>query len=295
MSGDHLSDGRERRWHLPADHLREYASGVLEPPLRWSAEAHLAACGHCREQLNGLVDPTLTATGWARLDAELDAPRPTAVERLLVRAGVADHTARLLAATPLLLRSWLGAVALTLLCAVVAGHATRGSGEPLLLLAAAPLLPLAGVAVSFGPGLDPMYETAVVAPLHTFRLLMLRTVAVLTATTVLGGLASLALPSFGLVALGWLLPGLALTSTGLALMPRLGPVTAPAPVGGGWVALLSAEWLLSSARPLPFTPAGQVAAALLAAVATALLFALRDRFDSSRLPSVFHSAHRRLT
>lgn len=190
-------------WHADDGDLREYAHGTLAAPRLWSVETHLAACADCRAALSAHVPPAEISAGWARLDAELDAPRPGFAESLLIRIGVADHTARLLAATPVLRRSWLGAVALTLLLAVGVGLAA----SPLMLLATAPLLPLAGVAVSFGPGLDPTYEMAVVAPMHTFRLLMVRTVAVLSTTTALSGLASLALPSFGLAALGWLLAG----------------------------------------------------------------------------------------
>jgi hypothetical protein len=265
-------------WHADDGDLREYAHGVLAAPRLWSVETHLAACADCRAALSAHVPSAEIDVGWARLDAELDAPRPGAVESLLIRVGVADHTARLLAATGVLRRSWLGAVVLTLLLAVGVGLAA----SPLMLLATAPLLPLVGVAVSFGPGLDPTYEMAVVAPMHTFRLLMVRTVAVLSTTTALSGLASLALPSYGLAALGWLLPALALTSTGVALTPRLGPVLAPALVGGGWTALVVLSCLPASGTPLPFTAGGQGAAAAIAVVATVLLVAARDRFDSGR-------------
>ncbi|MBZ3905875.1 cupin domain-containing protein [Streptomyces griseiscabiei] len=265
-------------WHADDGDLREYAHGTLAAPRLWSVETHLAACGDCRQALSAHVPRAETDAGWARLDAELDAPRPGFAESLLLRLGVADHTARLLAATPVLRRSWLGAVALTLLLAVGVGLVA----SPLMLLATAPLLPLAGVAVSFGPGLDPTHEMAVVAPMHTFRLLMVRTVAVLSTTTVLSGLASLALPSFGPAALGWLLPALALTATGLALTARLGPVLAPALVGAGWTALVVLSRLAASGTPLPFTAEGQGAAAAVATVATLLLIAARDRFDSGR-------------
>ncbi|MBE4733652.1 MULTISPECIES: zf-HC2 domain-containing protein [Streptomyces] len=265
-------------WHADDGDLREYAHGTLAAPRLWSVETHLAACADCRAALSAHVPPAEISAGWARLDAALDAPRPGPVESLLVRLGVADHTARLLAATPVLRGSWLGAVVLTLLLAVGVGVAA----SPLLLLATAPLLPLAGVAVSFGPALDPTYETAVVAPMHTFRLLMVRTVAVLATTTALSALASLALPSFGLAALGWLLPALALTSTGVALTARLGPVLAPVLVGTGWTALVVLSRLLASGTPLPFTAQGQGAAAGVAVLASALLVAARDRFDSGR-------------
>jgi hypothetical protein len=271
-------------WHVPEADLRAYARGELPAPLLWSADTHLTACAPCRAVLAGVSDPADLDAGWERLDAELDAPRPGFLESLLLRLGIADHTARLLAATPALRRSWLGAVAAVLLLtvAVTAGHGTTGS--PTLFLALAPLLPLAGVALSYGPVLDPTYEMAVVAPMHGFRLLMIRTVAVLGAGLGLNGLATLALPGYGLRALAWLLPALALTATGLALTARLGPVLAPSLVGGGWVALLLAADAVrvGGDGPLaPFTAAGQGVSAAVAVLAAGLLVLLRDRFDLS--------------
>ncbi|MFD7687273.1 zf-HC2 domain-containing protein [Streptomyces sp. NPDC059781] len=269
-------------WHVSEEDLRAYARGGLPAPLLWSADTHLTTCAHCRAVLAGVSDPVALDAGWERLDAELDVPRPGFLESLLLRLGIADHTARLLVATPALRRSWLGAVTAVLLltAAVTAGHGTGGS--PTLFLALAPLLPLAGVALSYGPALDPTYEMAVVAPTHGFRLLMIRTVAVLGAGLGLNGLATLALPGYGLRALAWLLPALALTATGLALTARLGPVLAPSLVGGGWIALLLTA---DAARaggdgPLaPFTAAGQGVSAAVTALAAALLVLLRDRFD----------------
>jgi hypothetical protein len=254
----------------------------LKAPVLWSADAHLTSCARCRGALAEVSDPVVLDAGWDRLDAELDAPRTGLLERLLVRIGVAGHTARLLAATPVLRRSWLGAVVAVLLLSVAAGHAVRGGEFPTLFLALAPLLPLAGVALSYGPALDPTYEMTVVAPMHGFRLLMIRTVAVLAVVLGLNGLATLALPAYGLRGLAWLLPALALTATGLALTPRLGPVLAPSLVGGAWVGLLlTADALRAGADvPLaPFTVAGQGVAAVVAALGAGLLYLLRDRFD----------------
>ncbi|MFB6849303.1 zf-HC2 domain-containing protein [Streptomyces sp. NPDC056373] len=270
-------------WHVSEEELRAYARGELQAPALWSADTHLTSCAECRAVLAEVSDPVALDAGWDRLDAELDAPRKGLLELLLVRAGVAGHTARLLAATPVLRRSWLGAVVAVLLLSVAAsGHAVDGGGFPTLFLALAPLLPLAGVALSYGPVLDPTYEMAVVAPMHGFRLLMIRTVAVLAVVLGLNGLATLALPDYGLRALAWLLPGLALTATGLALMPRLGPVLAPSLVGGAWAGLLLAADVLRAGADVPlapFTVAGQGVAAVVAALAAGLLFLLRDRFD----------------
>ncbi|MEU6571500.1 zf-HC2 domain-containing protein [Streptomyces parvulus] len=268
-------------WHVAEGDLRDYARGELAVPLLWSADAHLTGCAHCRGVLAELSDPAALDAGWERLDAELDAPRPGWFEGLLVRCGVGDGTARLLAATPVLRRSWFGAVAAVLVTTFLVAFSAGAVERPTLFLALAPLLPLAGVAVAYGPVMDPTYEMAVVAPVHGFRLLMIRTVAVLVVALGVNGLASLAMPGYGLTALAWLLPGLALTTAGLALTPRLGPVGGPVAVGAVWVALLvlaSAE--RGAGAPLaPFTAAGQGVSAGLVLVGAGFLFVFRDRFD----------------
>jgi hypothetical protein len=274
--------GRRDAWHVAEDDLRAYARGELAVPALWSADSHLTACARCRGVLAEVGDVAALQAGWERLDAELDAPRPGWFEGLLVRCGVGDGTARLLAATPVLRRSWLGAVVAVLLTTFVVALTAGAAGRPTLFLALAPLLPLAGVALAYGPALDPTYEMAVVSPTHGFRLLMIRTVAVLVMALGVGGLASLALPGHGLLALAWLLPGLALTSTGLALTPRLGPVLAPSAVAGAWVAVLLAADAARAAEDgllAPFTAAGQGVSGVVAAGAAGLLFLVRDRFD----------------
>lgn len=271
-------------WHVPEEDLRAYARGELAAPRLWSADTHLAACDRCRETLAGVSDPIALDAGWERLDAELDAPRPGIFESLLVRVGVADHTARLLAATPVLRRSWFGSVVLVLLMTLGMAHTVD---SPALFLALAPLLPLAGVALSYGPALDPTYEMAVVAPLHGFRLLMIRTVAVLAAGLLLNGLATLALPEYGVRALAWLLPALALTATGLTLTPRLGPVFAPGLVGAAWITLLLVAKETTHGTLAPFTAVGQAVAAAVAVLAVGLLYRARDRFDASSAQGPF--------
>ncbi|MFH8978357.1 zf-HC2 domain-containing protein [Streptomyces sp. NPDC017890] len=280
-----IEDSRRRdAWHPDEDDLRAYARGGLAAPALWSADAHLTACPHCRAVLAEVSDVAALDAGWERLDAELDAPRPGRFEGLLVRCGVGDGTARLLAATPVLRRAWLGAVVAVLLTTFVVALTAGAAGTPTPFLALAPLLPLAGVALAYGPALDPTYEMAVVSPMHGFRLLMIRTLAVLAVALGVNGLATLALPGYGLRALAWLLPGLALTATGLALTPRLGPVLAPSVVAGSWVALLLASDAARAAEdgPLaPFTAAGQGVSGVVAVLGAGLLFLFRDRFDVS--------------
>jgi hypothetical protein len=265
-------------WHVPDDELRRYAERVLAPPLLWSTEAHLAGCAPCRERLTTTAGPDLARAGWERLAAELDAPVPGPIERLLIRVSVPEHTARLLAATPVLRLSWLAAVATTLALTALLAHLAH----PAVFLAVAPLLPVAGVALSFGPRVDPTYEIAVVAPMHTFRLLLLRCVAVVSATTGLSAAASLALPEYGLAAVGWFLPALVLTTLSLALTPRFGPVLAAVAVGVGWVVLVTSTWGVGTAGSALFVPAGQLALALTGGLAALTVARLRRTFETPR-------------
>lgn len=281
-------------WHVAQEELRRYAAGRCTPPWLWSTEAHLAACDLCRERLTEVAGPELIGVGWSRLDAALDAPIPGRVERLLARLGVADHTARLLTATPALRLSWLAAIASALAFSAVAAVLSDRLSSPIVFLALAPLLPLAGIAASFGPRVDPTYEIALVAPLDTFRLLLLRCAAVLTTTSALSAAVALALPRYGLAALGWFLPSLTLTLLSLALTPRLGPVTATTTVAAGWVVVLAATVRPDTGASIVFGFGGQLTSVAASALAAAAVLRLRPRFENAQhFPTIGHRTHRR--
>jgi hypothetical protein len=261
-------------WHLSDDEVRTYAAGSAAAAQRWSVEVHMAGCALCRDRLAAAVAPHVVDSGWARIDAELDAPVPGWVERVLTRFGVPGHVARLLAATPTLRTSWLAALATTAaLMAVLANTA-----HPVVFLVAAPLLPLLGVAASFGPRVDPTFEVTLVAPVDKFRLLLLRCAAVLSVTTALSAAASLALPRYGLPAVGWFLPALTLTLLTLAASPRLGPSRAAVAAGLGWIVLA-----LSPLRSgVVLTAPGQGAIAVTAVCVAVVVVLMRPAFDTSR-------------
>lgn len=272
-------------WHLLDDDLRAYATRTLAAPALWSAEAHLAACGECRERLAAAatVDTGWAVdVGWARLDAALDAPRPGPVERLMVLVGVPEHTARLLAATPALRLSWLLSIAVTATLTAAVAVLT----DPVVFLAVAPLLPLVAVAMSFAPGIDPTYEIAVVAPVRSFRLLLLRCVAVLTATTALSAVASLFIHGYGLRAAGWFLPSLALTVLSLLLSTRLGAGPAAVVIGVGWAAVVAASF----GDRLVFTLAGQVGVAVVGGIAAVALSRQRGTYERYHVPNLMRRA-----
>jgi hypothetical protein len=184
----------------------------------------------------------------------------------------------LLTATPALRASWLTAVALTLALTVVLAQYV----QPVVFLGLTPLLPLLGVAVSFGPGIDPTYETTVVAPFSTFRLLLLRCVAVLATNSLLAAVASLSIAGYGVRILGWFLPSLALTILALLLMPRLGTVPAVAVPALGWLGLIVATGAAHSTDSTLYAPAAQVLIAAAGAIAAVALRRQAAAFDSAR-------------
>ena len=222
-------------WHLDDDLLDTYAEGrPLTPALTASVEAHLERCATCQARLVPVADVPRLDAARAEVVEQLDAPRLTLLERALLRLGVAEDTARLLAVTPSLQLSWVTGTALALAMALVVAHS--GDRGVAVFLALAPVLPVAGVAVAFSARTDPMHEVAVAAPYSSYRLLLVRSAAVLLATLVLAVPAAALLPSAPLVAAAWLLPALALSCTSLALATRIEPVVSSA--------VLSAVWLL---------------------------------------------------
>jgi Putative zinc-finger len=269
-------------WHADAELLAAYHDRRLDAAARWSVEAHLTSCASCRLRARALVDPARVARLRAALIDTVDRPGAGVAERLLVRLGVAEHTARLLAATPALRGSWLLAVATVLAFAVLAGWSRPGRDANLVFLCVAPLLPLAGIAAAYGPGVDPTYEIGLAAPLRSFRLLLLRAAAVLGTATLLAAAASLALPRLGPEAAGWLLPSLGLTACGLALATTVEPLRAIGITAGAWVIAVAVTVAPPAPSSVLFATAGQVGFAALALLAAVVLLVRRGHFDSDR-------------
>lgn len=223
-------------WHVPIGALRSYESGAISPTEQLSIEAHLTSCSSCRSDLAGLVDGAVLRRTWDAIAAETSAPRAGLIERFVLALGISDHSARLVAATPSLRRSWLLAVAAVLTLSVLVANGARGGY--LFFLAIAPLLPIAGIAAAFGPGIDPTYEIGLAAPMRSFRLLLVRALGVLVSTVALAAIAALFLPALDWRAAAWLLPSLALAATCLALATIVQPLRAAMIVAGVWVTVV---------------------------------------------------------
>ena len=222
-------------WHVEPRMMEAYANGVADEPRAFSIEAHLMSCETCRASLAPHVDRRVLDDLWTRINDTVRRPTRGPVERFLVALGINDHTARLLGATRSLSLSWFLAIAVALTFAVAAAH----SGERgfIVFLMVAPLLPLAGVAAAYGPGVDPTHEIGVASPMRSFNLLLIRAAAVLVTTVLLGAVAAVALPELNWTAVAWLLPALGLVAAALALATFVAPLPAAVIVAIAWVAV----------------------------------------------------------
>jgi hypothetical protein len=264
-------------WHIRSDLLARYASGDVDEAQAYSIEAHLPSCSRCREQIAPLVDGDVLARAWEGIEERLDAPRRGPVEAGLSRLGVPEHSARLLGATPALRLSWLMACALVL--GFAAWAASSGGRGLVAFLVVAPLLPLAGVAAAYGPDVDPTYEIGLAAPVRSFRLLLIRAIAVLVTTTAMAAVASVALPGMHPSAAVWLLPSLGLTLASLALTTLMRAAVACGSLAVMWLLAVWLGWGLEREPLLVFGWGGQLTCALVAAVAALVLVRTADSFE----------------
>lgn len=272
-------------WHVDSSLLERYISADLDDVRAASIEAHVIACPECRARLATGVDPARIERVWREVKDSIDKPRRSLIEILLMKCGVRGYVARLIATTPALTASWLIAVSVALVWAVVAARA--GSKGVLVFLVIAPLIPLAGIVFAFGPRIDPTYEVGVAAPMHGFRLLVLRAGCVLGTTLILVGIASIGLPDIGWKAVAWLVPAVAVSLATIALATWIDHQWAGAIVGFGWVAVtsLSPFWrrgVPTLDRIAAFDPSGQLLLIVLIGVAVAVLLLRRGRFDVGR-------------
>jgi hypothetical protein len=267
-------------WHAGPELLERYARLQLDDVAAASLEAHLMACSECRAHLSGAVPGARVERIWQDVAAALDAPRPGLVEKVLIRLGVSDAVARLLAATPSLRLSWFLAVAAALAFSVTAAYA--GTTGILLFLLVSPLLPVAGVAAAYGPGIDPTYEVGLTAPMRTFRLLMVRATAVLVSSTVLAGLAALALPHLDWRAAAWLLPSAGLSAASLALATVWSPLVSSAALAAAWIGIAVYAETAAQVPLAAFRAGGQIVFALLLAGSIVVVARRRERFDMRR-------------
>ncbi|MCX4739129.1 zf-HC2 domain-containing protein [Streptomyces antibioticus] len=187
------------------------------------------------------------------------------------------------AAGPAVRGGWLVAVVAVAVGAVGLAYGAGVDGTRPLLLAIAPVVPVAGVALSYGRHADPLYELVASTPSGGLRLMLTRTAAVLAVSLPLLTLTGLLLPAPGTPnAAAWLLPGLALTLAALALAGYVGLRAATAVTGGGWLAAVLVPALTGSGGTPPVgltTPAETPAETLAETLAEPLAGRLAEQLS----------------
>ena len=247
-------------------------------------EAHLAEARARPRYLAGPaidVDPGRMAANLAAIVAELDAPRPTRLARLLELVGVDELTVPLVTATPGLRRSWIASVVIALLFAIQAATNSTADADVeriIVFLTMAPLIPLLGVALAFGKGVDPTHELVLAAPMDSFRVFLARAITVLSASTAILLLASVLVPTGGAARVAWLLPAVAVTAATMAVATRLEPRVSSGVVATVWLAVVLIVSQTTSAAAM-FGPITQVASLAVAIAGGALFVSQRRRLD----------------
>ncbi|MGV9313050.1 zf-HC2 domain-containing protein [Streptomyces sp. NPDC003691] len=310
-------------WHVGGALAAAYAAGTVREPDAWSLEKHLEGCARCAADVSAAVRETAAGAVVADVRAAVLAAVPVSASRrdkalslgrLSAPGRGGDRRPRpghgrrrergdrypepagplrtgwFRAAGPALGRGWLGALAAVVAGAFALSYGTGSADTRPLLLALAPALPPAGVALSYGRHADPLHEIAAATPSGGLRLLLTRSAVVLalsvTLLTATGALLPAASGAPGAAA--WLLPALALTAGSLALGTWTGLRTAAAVLAGGWLAfaLLPAVAagpgtgrISSHLAPLLSGAGAQAYWAAAAALCAGLLVLRRSSFD----------------
>ncbi|MGJ7908641.1 zf-HC2 domain-containing protein [Actinopolyspora sp. H202] len=282
---EELRQGLIMDWHVPGEQLDAYVSGRIGDPEAWSVEAHLVECAMCAERVAQAVANTelapriesvrervLSHTNGEATSRTASEPRTTS-SRPRIR--------RLLAVAPVLRLPWLVAAVFVVACAAALSLFSSGPEQAgAVLLLNAPLLPLAGVTLSYGPGMDPAYELTLTTPYSGLRLLLLRTISVLAVTIPLLLGMGFVFPTGGMAAAAWLLPCLALVLVTLLLGSWIEHRLAAVLVGAAWsAAVLVPRFLLVIDVSRVFGPMFQLTWGAVIVVSAVMLIGRRSAYD----------------
>lgn len=223
------------------------------------------------------IDQARIDANWRAITFELDAPIPSRTERVLRRVGFSSATTRLVAATPALRRSWAAALLVVVLVGLSAVSDNPDNISGMLVLA--PLVPVLGVALAYGPTVDPVHEIGLATPIRGLRLMLIRAATVMAVSVVVLGGSVLLSPASNGLAFAWLLPALATTSLAVSLMTVTTPRRSVAAVSIGWALLVAVVQGATDDSLAIFGPLAQTASMVAAAIAAGVMFKRRERFD----------------
>jgi len=192
------------------------------------------------------------------------------VERFLLRIGLSPADTMIVATAPRILVAWFTGLVCVLGFTFVAREVGGQDGMLVAFLVAAPLLPVIGVALAYGPGADPAYEAVLAAPYRMFRLILLRSAAVLAVALPLIVAVGLLLPISTTAAVAWLLPAAGFVVAVLVVSAWVNPEYAAAAIAAAWVGAVA--WSVRDGDPLAVVaPLSMLGYAVLLAAAGVIL------------------------
>ena len=176
---------------------------------------------------------------WVGVAAQVWRREPGWVERLAGRLLRSPGLARALVTTPSLLLGWLIATVVVVLIGMVAA---LGTGTPYVALLA-PAVAGAGIAYSYGPGIDPAWEVSRSMAVSDQMVLLVRALAVFGLNAALGLAASAASGAAADVTFGWLVPMTAVSALALAVatVTRSANIGVAAGLAGWAITVLSVQ------------------------------------------------------
>jgi len=227
-------------WHVPEATLRGWIDGTVGMAVSASVEQHLLTCARCRAAVASgqpapVLAPELDDT-WMAIREQIEPQPLNVIGRALRRLGIKETDAILLSTSPALTGAWLAAIALVGLFSLSAALWTPNKAVALLILAA-PLLPMAGVAAAYGAEADPTHEVTLSAPYSKIRLLLMRTGLVVVTCVPLTILAAIPVEGPWWIAVVWLVPALAFVLTTLAAATFMPPTYAATAITATWLAI----------------------------------------------------------
>jgi hypothetical protein len=220
-------------WHVSDHELERYANQTIPSVARGSVESHLLECDRCRSALMTRTprERRLAADQtWSRIADRID----------VTRRPLRSSTTALQVSTssPLLLVAALAVALGVIITVVVASAAAPNAALPLFVMLA-PLAPVIGAVLGFQPTIDPAGQLAGATPLASGRLPFYRALFASGAALLAAGISSVFVPAALDEAIVWLLPGLALTSSVVAISTWIDPIRVALVTVAGWALAVS--------------------------------------------------------
>ena len=232
------------------------------------------AGGRPGDPASGLISDIDLGRVWTGVAAEVWRRHPGRLERLASRLLRSPGLARALLTTPSLLVPWLIATVVVLAAGAVA---TLSTGQPLVALLA-PGVAAAGIAYSYGPGIDPAWELSCSMAISDRMVLLVRALAVFALNAVLGLVASTVCGQAAAVTFGWLVPMTAVCALALAVATLARSAMAGAAAGmAGWAITVLSSRVASGQFTAAVTRAALVIPYLIVAAGCAAIAAYATR------------------